>query len=311
MTGRAELRFDDRCVVISGAGRGIGRAHALELARRGAGVVVNDISPAPANEVVHEIKAAGGRAIAVAGDVADAETCRMLVARACEAFRSVDAVIANASINGRGKSFVDLAPSDVRAMLDVNVFGTWSLLQAAWPQLTIRGRGRVLLTTSQAALYGMANLSEYALAKAAMLGLMRTLAHEGAPSGVKVNALAPAAATRMTEQTIGDERALALLRMVQPPELVAPAAALLVHDACPASGEIFVAGGGHVGRVFIGETQGVTMPGAAFTSETLQAQWRSVCDDAGYRVPRNILETGDLQQKAEIARQLRELGFGF
>jgi NAD(P)-dependent dehydrogenase (short-subunit alcohol dehydrogenase family) len=228
--------------------------------------------------------------------------------RGRDAFGGVDAVIANASINSKRQPFVDLTPGDLQAMLDVNVLGAWSLLQAAWPYLTAQRRGRVLLTTSQAALFGMATLAEYALAKAAIIGLMRTLAHEGASAGVKVNAIAPAAATRITEETVKDERALELLRELQPPALVAPAAALLVHDLCPANGEIFVVGGAHAGRVFIGETQGLTLTQSEFTAEALLAHFGVLCDETGYRTPRDISETGDIAQKAEILQRLRALG---
>jgi NAD(P)-dependent dehydrogenase (short-subunit alcohol dehydrogenase family) len=304
----AVLSFSHRCVIVTGAGRGIGRAYAIELARRGAAVVVNDISAEPAHDVVDEIIAAGGSACAVASDTADAAACRDLVAAAQATFGGVDAVIVNASINSKRKPFLDLTLDDLRAMIDVNVFGAWCLLQAAWRPLGARRRGRVLLTTSQAALYGMPMLAEYAVAKGALIGLMRTLAHEGVSAGVKVNAIAPAAATRLTEETIRDERALEMLRALQPPAIVAPMASVLVHDDCPVSGEIFVVGGGHAGRVFIGETSGVTLPHAEFTAETALCQFDAICDETDYRVPRDISETGDPAQKAEVFARLRALG---
>jgi len=295
-------------VVITGAGRGIGRGYAIELARRGAFVVVNDISPEPAHAVVKEIEAQGGAAAAVVADIAEPEQCSVLIARASETFGAVDAVIANASINSKLKPFPELTIADLRAMLDVNVVGVWALLQAAWPLLSAHGRGRFHLTTAQAALYGRPMRAEHAVAKAAMIGLMRTLAHEGAPRGIKVNAVAPAAATRITEETIKDERALEMLRDLQPPALVAPLAAVLVHESCPVSGEIFVAGGAHVGRVFIGETRGVTLPQPDFTAEAVSKRLDAVCEEAGYRVPRDISETGDPAQKAELFARLRALG---
>ncbi|HVY86788.1 MAG TPA: SDR family oxidoreductase [Caulobacterales bacterium] len=295
-------------MVITGAGRGIGRAYALELSRRGARVVVNDVSEGPACSVVDEIASSGGAAIPVVADVTDQAACADLILRATNAFGAIDALICNASINSKRKPFTALTVADLRAMLDVNVLGAWMLLQAAWPHLSAHARGRILITTSQAGLYGMPQLAEYAVAKAALVGLVRTLAHEGAPAGVKVNAIAPAAVTRLTEETVKDERVLAMLRELQPPELVAPVAALLVHDACPFSGEMFVAGGAHMGRVFIGETKGVTLPKAEFTSEALFDRLESVCDEAGYKTPRDISETGDAKQKSEIFRRLRELG---
>lgn len=293
---------------MTGAGRGIGRAYALELARRGASVVVNDIAGAPALALVEEIAAAGGSAIACVVDIADPGAGEMLAATASNSFGGIDAVIANASINSKRKPFPELTRKDLEEMLEVNIFGAWSLLQAAWPLLCAHGRGRVLLTTSQAALYGMATLAEYATAKGAMLGLMRTLALEGAAAGIKVNAIAPAAATRITEETVTDAKALGMLRELQPPHLVAPVAAVLVHDQCPVSGEIFVAGGAHVARVFVGETRGLTMPQDEFTAEAVLASVASVREEAGYRIPRDISETGDLAQKAEIMARLRAIG---
>jgi hypothetical protein len=302
------LDFTGRCIVITGAGRGIGRGYALELARRGAQVVVNDISAEPAHAVADEITAAGGAALALAADLTEPEAGDAIVAETIAHFGGLDGVIANASINGKRKSFAELAVTDLEDMLAVNVFGAWRLLQAAWPHLAASGRGRILLTTSQAGLYGMPYLAEYALAKAALIGLMRTLALEGAALGVKANAIAPAAATRMTEETVSDPVALDMLRAMQPPHLVAPVAALLVHDSCPVSGEICLAGGGHVGRAFIGETQGITLPAGQFTAEAVQTHFDVVRAEAGYRVPRDISETGDLAQKAELMRLLRASG---
>lgn len=304
----AALTFEGRCVVITGAGRGIGRAYALELGERGAAVVVNDVDAGVAISVAAEIEASGGLALPFACDVAERAACDAMLAVAFEAFGGIDAVIANASINSKRKPFPDLTLSDLQAMLAVNVFGAWSLLQAAWPHLTKSKRGRVLLTTSQAALYGMPMLAEYALAKGAVIGLTRALAQEGRALGIKVNAIAPAAATRLTEETIQDESALKMLRELQPPALVAPAAATLVHDDCPVSGEIFVVGGAHAGRVFIGETVGLTLPPTEFTAETLAARVAEIRDERGYRVPRDISETGDPAQKAEIFARLRALG---
>ncbi|MEQ1810559.1 MAG: SDR family NAD(P)-dependent oxidoreductase [Terricaulis sp.] len=302
------LAFEGRCVVITGAGRGIGRAYALELGGRGAAVVVNDLDASVAISVAAEVEAAGGLALPFACDVADPAACDAMIAVAFEAFGGIDAVIANASINSKRKPFPELTYADLQAMLAVNVYGAWSPLKAAWPHLVKSKRGRVLLTTSQAALYGMPMLAEYALAKGAMIGLMRTLAQEGRALGIKVNAIAPAAATRLTEETIQDERARNILRELQPPALVAPAAAVLVHDDCPVSGEILVVGGAHAGRVFIGETVGLTLPHDAFTGEALASRVSEICDEKGYRVPRDISETGDPAQKAEIFERLRALG---
>jgi NAD(P)-dependent dehydrogenase (short-subunit alcohol dehydrogenase family) len=295
-------------LVITGAGRGIGRGYAHAFAERGAKVIVNDVDADAANAVVDELATLGASAFAVVGDAAEPETARSIVARAVDFAGSLDGVIVNASINAKRKSFADLGDDDLQAMLSANVFGPWRLLQAAWSHLAASGHGRILLTTSQAALYGMPLLTEYALAKGALLGLTRALAHEGARLGIRVNAIAPAAATRLTEETIADPGVLALLRELQPPELVAPLAVALMSDGCPTTGEIFLSGGAHAARAFIAETKGVTLPPADFTPENLLARWDDVRDETGYRVPRDVSETGDLAQKAEIMQRLKELG---
>lgn len=302
------LTFEGRALLITGAGRGVGRGYAHAFAERGAHVVVNDVDVEAANAVVEEIAAAGGSALAANGDAADPETARSIVAHTVGCFGSLNGVIINASINAKRKPFPDLSDDDLQAMLSVNVLGPWRLLQAAWPHLVASERGRVLLTTSQAALYGMPLLTEYALAKGALLGLTRALAHEGARVGVGVNAIAPAAATRMTEETVADPHALSLLRALQPPDLVAPLAVVLMSDGCPVTGEIFLSGGAHAARAFVAETRGVTLPPAEFTAENLRARWDDVRDEDGYRAPRDVSETGDLAQKAEILQRLTELG---
>ena len=308
MNDAPDLTFKARTLVITGAGRGVGRGYARAFAERGAQVVVNDIDAEAAHAVVAEVTAAGGSALAAHGDAADPDTAVCIVAQAVGCFGSLDGVIINASINAKRKPFPELSDDDLQAMLSVNLLGPWRLLQAAWPHLAAAGRGRVLLTTSQAALYGMPLLTEYALAKGALLGLTRALAHEGARSGVSVNAIAPAAATRMTEETVADPHALSLLRALQPPDLVAPLAVVLMSDGCPVTGEIFLSGGGHAARAFIAETRGVTLAPAEFTAENLRARWDDVRDEGGYRVPRDVSETGDLAQKAEILQRLTELG---
>jgi NAD(P)-dependent dehydrogenase (short-subunit alcohol dehydrogenase family) len=304
----AGLDFKGRTLLITGAGRGVGRGYAHAFAERGAQVVVNDIDADAAQTVVEEIVTAGGSALAIPGDAAAPETAAVIVSRTVERFGSLDGVIINASINAKRKAFTDLSDDELGAMLSVNVLGPWRLLQAAWPHLAASGRGRVLLTTSQAALYGMPLFTEYALAKGALLGLTRALALEGDRQGVKVNAIAPAAATRMTEETVADPQALDLLRALQPPDLVAPLAVVLMSDGCPVTGEIYLSGGAHAARAFIAETQGLTLPPADYTAETLLARWDDIRDETGYRVPRNVAETGDLAQKAEILQRLTELG---
>jgi NAD(P)-dependent dehydrogenase (short-subunit alcohol dehydrogenase family) len=239
------LRFDGRVAVVSGAGRGLGRAHALALAARGASVVVNDL-PARAggsiaDEVAREIVLAGGQAIAAPGDLTDPDAASAVVARARKAFGPVDTLVNNAGV-------ADLLPFDgpldaFRRVVDVNLFGTVNLTHAAWPDLAACGSGRVVMTTSAIGMWGGPQQSAYAASKAALVGLVKALALEGAAQGVTVNAVAPAAQTRLT-----DARFTKVSRTWRP-ELVSPVALALAHPACTANGVVLSAFSGLVARI--------------------------------------------------------------
>jgi len=267
-----ELRFDGRAVVITGAGRGIGRSHALLLAARGAQVVVADFgaeldgtgtSRAPAEDVVKEIEANGGEAVACYASVAEEEGAAAIVECALERFGRLDAVINNAGISDK-HLFGDLSSEQFRRMMAVHFFGTVHVTKAAWPHFVSAQYGRVVNTTSEAVLGAQDNLTSYGSAKGAIWAFTRNLAAEGVAFGIRVNAVAPRALTRMSAAGqsadggtgTGDQISPVLARMK--PELVAPAAAYLAHESCPLTGEVLIAGGGDVMRLTPVVTMGIS-----------------------------------------------------
>lgn len=269
-----ELRFDDKVVVITGAGRGIGRCHALLLAARGAAVVVADngaeidgspTTSRPADTVVAEISRAGGQAVACGASVADEEGAKSIVDAAIDAFGRIDAVINNAGVHDPGL-FETLSTDRIRAVLDVHFFGTLFVSKAAWPHFVRAGHGRIVNTISEAMLGGIPELTSYGSAKGAVWGLTRNLATEGAAHGIAVNAIAPRAYTRMSasqgrqlaELFDMPDDVMAEINASMPPELCAPAAAFLAHEACPLNGEVLMTGMGGVARLAVVRTQGIT-----------------------------------------------------
>ena len=269
-----EWRFDGRAVVVTGAGRGVGRCHALELAARGARVVVADYgvgidgagsSSAPAEDVVHEIRTAGGEAVPCYASVADERSASSIVETALDAFGRIDAVVNNAGIHDPGM-FEALSAQQFRKMLDVHFFGTVFVTQAAWPHFVKAGYGRVVNTVSEAMLGGIPELTSYGAAKGAVFGLTRNLATEGPAHGIRVNALAPRAFTRMSashSDTLAEYMSMPKEVMDQinasmPPEMCAPAAAFLAHESCPLNGEILQIGMGGVSRIAVVHTPGIS-----------------------------------------------------
>jgi NAD(P)-dependent dehydrogenase (short-subunit alcohol dehydrogenase family) len=253
------IEFDNDVVVITGAGRGLGRAHALLLSSLGARVVVNDIGGATdgtgvdegaAASVVKEIEDAGGTAVADTHDGATVEGAQAIVAGALDAFGRIDAVVANAGIL-RDKSFHHVSDEDFFAVINVHLVGTVRVLHAAYPHMREQGYGRIVTTTSATGLWGNFGQSSYATAKLGIAGFTRALAIEGASRNVKANAIAPVAATRMTEELLG-ERASKLK-----PELVSPLVAYLCHRSLEASGQMISVGAGRLARVAIGVSPGV------------------------------------------------------
>jgi NAD(P)-dependent dehydrogenase (short-subunit alcohol dehydrogenase family) len=258
-----ELRFDGRAAIVTGAARGIGRAHALLLAARGASVVVADYGGGvegsggahePADEVVAEIEAAGGQAVACYGSVADEKQAAAIVDTALESFGRLDIVINNAGIHDPGP-FADQTVESFERMLAVHFWGTLHVLRAAWKPMVDAGYGRIVNTLSEAML-GFTGEITYAAGKGAAMGLTMNLAIEGPAHGILVNGLAPRAHTRMTPTNVPDD-----IRQMMPPELVAPAAAYLAHESCELNGEILVAGLGGVNSLFMTHNTGFQKPG--------------------------------------------------
>ena len=286
----ADLTFDGKVAIVTGAGGGLGRAHALELARRGALVVVNDLggsvdgtgsSESAAQKVVDEIRAAGGEAIPNFDSVSTPEGGESIVRSAVDAFGRVDIVINNAGIL-RDKSFANLTADLVEPVLDVHLKGAFFVTRPAWVHMREQGYGRIVNTTSASGIFGNFGQANYGAAKMGLVGLARVLAQEGAKYNIKANAIAPVARTRMTEDLLGP--AAELLE----PELVTPVVIYLAHEDCPVSGEIYSVGGGRVARVFIGETKGYI--NRELSAEDVREHFDQIRDEDGYAVPASNTE---------------------
>jgi NAD(P)-dependent dehydrogenase (short-subunit alcohol dehydrogenase family) len=276
--------------VVTGGGRGLGRAYALLLAERGARVVVNDLGGSvggegadagPATEVAEEILAAGGTAIADASDVADPAGAATLVGTAVARFGRLDAVVNNAGIV-EWAGFPDIDEANLAHHLAVHVHGSFNTVLAAWPHLVQSPAARVVMTTS-AGIFGLANNTSYATAKGGVVGLTRSLALAGAPQGIAVNAVAPAAWTRMA----GPVGAGGAVEAAMAPELAAPLVAYLAHPECAASGEVYTAGAGRFARLFLAVTPGWVADGAP-SMEDVARHWEEIGDETGYLVPTDL-----------------------
>ena len=284
-----DLGFDGRVAIVTGAGNGLGRAHALLLAARGAQVVVNDLggavdgagaSSGPAAAVAREIEEAGGVALANSDTVATPDGGRALVDAAVGAFGRVDIVVNNAGIL-RDRSFHNLTPDELDPVLDVHLRGSFFVTVPAWRVMRERGYGRVVFTSSASGILGNFGQANYGAAKMGVVGMTRVLAIEGARHGIRVNAIAPMARTRMTDGLLGD------MHDRLDPELVSPVAAWLAHERCSVTGEVFTVGGGRVGRMFVGVTPGYFKPD--LTIEDVDAHLDEIRDEAGYVVPADSL----------------------
>ena len=249
----ADLRFDNRVAVVTGAGRGLGREYALLLAANGASVLVNDADAEPAGQVVDEIRAAGGAATASIESVATAEGGRAIIATALEHFGRLDILIHNAG-NVVRAPLSEMSYDDFDAVLDVHLRGAFHVVHPAFPVMCAAGYGRVVLTSSIGGLYGNHEVANYAAAKAGIVGLSNVVALEGAEHGVRCNVIVPGAVTRMAEGL--DTSAFPPMG----PELVAPVVGWLAHENCSITGESLAAIAGRVARVVVAEAPGVYQP---------------------------------------------------
>ncbi|MCV7423208.1 SDR family NAD(P)-dependent oxidoreductase [Mycobacterium yunnanensis] len=286
-----ELRYDDRVAVVTGGGRGLGRAYALLLASRGAKVVVNDVGGSltgvgtdggPADAVTADINAAGGEAISSTESVVTAAGGRAIVEAALEHFGRLDVLVHNAG-NVRRSPLRDMSYDDFEAVLDVHLRGAFHVLRPAFPVMCDAGYGRVVLTSSIGGLYGNHGVANYAAAKAGVIGLVNVAALEGAEHGVTCNAIIPAAVTRMAEGL--DTSAYPPMD----PDLVAPAVGWLSHETCSATGELFIAIAGRIARAFVGETVGLHRP--SWTVDEV-AEASGVIRDATHPVIFPVLPSG-------------------
>ncbi|HMJ15359.1 MAG TPA: SDR family NAD(P)-dependent oxidoreductase [Polyangiaceae bacterium] len=277
------IDFTGKVAIVTGAGAGLGKNHALELAKRGAKVVVNDLgssvdgsggSSAAAQAVVEEIQRAGGEAIANGASVSDKKGAESIVADALKAFGTVDILINNAGIL-RDKSFTKATIEDFELIVNVHLLGSVYVTKAAWPIMLEKGYGRIVMTTSSSGLYGNFGQSNYGAAKMAVIGFMNTLKIEGEKKNVKVNSIAPIAATRMTENLGIPEEFFKKLK----PELVTPAVLYLCSESAP-TGLIIEAGAGHYSKVAVLEAKGVKL-GDKVTPEDIEANIEKITDMSG------------------------------
>ncbi len=284
------IDFQDRVAVVTGAGGGLGRAHALLLASRGAAVVVNDLggsvhgegaSSSAADDVVAEIREAGGEAVAEYSSVATPEGGDAIVAKAVDEYGRIDIVVNNAGIL-RDRSFANLEGSELQAVLDVHLRGAFYVTQPAFRRMKEAGFGRIVVTSSASGLFGNFGQANYGAAKAGLVGLMNVLKLEGAKYNIKVNAIAPIAHTRMTEELLGE------MADRFDPASVAPAVAYFCSEECEYTGDIWSVGGGSVSRIFIGLSDGYFQhpdSEGPLTIEDIAGNLDMIRSEDGYIVP--------------------------
>jgi NAD(P)-dependent dehydrogenase (short-subunit alcohol dehydrogenase family) len=289
----SDIRFDGRVAVITGAGGGLGKTYALELARRGASVVVNDLggssdgrggSSSMADATVKEIMEAGGKAVANYDSVATPEGGKAIVQTALDNFGKVDIVVNNAGIL-RDKSFLKLEPKDLEAIIDVHLKGAFFVTQPAFNSMKENGYGRIVMASSGAGIFGNFGQTNYGAAKMGLVGLMNVLSVEGAKYNIKVNTIAPVATTRLTEALFGG------LASALDPNFVTPLVVYLSSEKCELTHEIFDVGGGRYARIFIGMGKGWMAPkGKKPTADDIFDHIDVIRDTTGFVIPASIAE---------------------
>ena len=300
------IRFDDQVVIVTGSGNGLGKSHALEFARRGARVVVNDLGgardgsgggSAAAEEVVAQIREEGGDAIANGANVADFAQVESMVSQAMDKWGRVDVLVNNAGIL-RDKTFAKMDLADFRMVVDVHLTGSVNCTKAVWEQMREQQYGRIVMTSSSSGIYGNFGQSNYGAAKMGVVGFMNTLAIEGQKYGIRVNSLAPVAATRMTEDLM-PENMLSLLQ----PEAVTPAVIFMASEDAPTR-QIIAAGAGVFAKVVIQETPGVFLAESDRDAEHVASAWQQISATEG----QVELQAGGEQTVKFMTKAAKELG---
>ncbi|HEY3634256.1 MAG TPA: SDR family NAD(P)-dependent oxidoreductase [Caldimonas sp.] len=298
------IRFDGRVAIVTGAGGGLGRQHALALAARGAAVVVNDLggmvdgngggTPSAANAVAAEIRAAGGKAIADGASVTDRDAVQEMVGAALQEWGRVDILVNNAGIL-RDRSFAKMDLADFRLVVDVHLMGAVTCTKAVWEAMRTQNYGRIVMTTSSTGLFGNFGQSNYGAAKMALVGLMQTLSLEGAKHDIRVNCLAPTAATRMTENIMPES----VLRLFEAGAVTPGLLALVAEDAPTRA--ILCAGAGSFERAYVTLTHGVHIGTGADAAEQIVAHFDAISDRSGETVP----QSGAVQGTLEIEKAMQ------
>ncbi len=300
------IRFDDQVVIVTGSGNGLGKSHVLEFARRGARVVVNDLGgtldgtgtgSAAAQEVVAQIEAEGGEAMANGANVSDYRQVEAMVSDAIDRWGRVDVLVNNAGIL-RDKTFGKMELADFAAVVDVHLFGAVNCTKAVWGKMCEQEYGRIVLTSSSSGIYGNFGQTNYGAAKMGLIGFMNALWLEGQKFGIKVNALSPIAATRMTENLI-PEPILAMLE----PEAVTPAVIFIASEDAP-NRQIIAAGAGVYAKVVIQETPGIFLPVDQRDAEHIAAAWEQIANTDG----QVELQVGSEQTTKHIGKAAEALG---
>lgn len=303
------IRFDGQVVIVTGAGAGLGRSHALQFAARGAKVVVNDFggardgtggSTAAADAVVKEIEAAGGEAMANGADVSDFAAVQAMVDQVMAKWGRIDVLVANAGIL-RDKSFAKMDMPDFEKVIDVHLIGTANCARAVWPVMREQNYGRLVFTTSSSGMYGNFGQANYGAAKTGMIGLMNVLQIEGEKYGITVNTLSPTAVTRMTEELFSGPA-----KDLLTPETISPGVLFLASKEGPKR-TILCAGGGCFARTYLHETEGVILTGEELSPEGVAAHFDEISDMKGAKALQGAFEqTYKYAQKAEAAHAAKE-----